>query len=367
MKKDILFAITNLNGGGAEKVLVDILNNIDFEKFNIDLLLLKKEGVYLEKLDSRINLIYDSKNINSIYSKYIQKRFIKYFPKIFYKKLIKKIYDVEVSFLEGLPTKVIANSNNKNSKKIAWVHIDLLKKHWTKYIYKKGEEIKCYEVMDDLVFVSEAVKTSFKKMFKNNSKKHVIYNPIISDDIICKANEEKIKFGEFTIISVGRLDDQKGYDKLIKTHAKLVNKYKHRLLIIGEGPKRLELEKLIYKLGVSSTVELKGFVTNPYKYVNAADLFVSSSITEGHPLAVLEAIVLGKAIVGTKITGTNEILDNGKYGIICESSQRGLDEAIEYIFKNNSIIKKLEEKSCERARQFNYKDNIKSIESLLLK
>lgn len=366
MKKKILFIMTNLCGGGAEKVLVDIINHMDFEKFDITLFLLRKEGVYLDKLDSRINVIYDAKNMRGIYAKYIQKRFIKYFPKVFYKHNIINNYDIEIAFLEGLPTKVLAYSSNKNSKKIAWVHIDLVKKHWTKKIYNNNnEEEYCYNKMDDIVFVSNESKGAFKKIFKNNmTNKHIIYNPVIDHEIKDKANEYDVKFDKFTIVSVGRLDYQKGYDRLIQVHAELVKNYDYKLVIIGEGPQRRELEELINKLGVQNSVELKGFINNPYPYMRSADLFISSSRTEGYPLVLLEALVLKKVIIATKITGNNEVLDYGNKGIMCENSTKGIYSALRNILENKELFIELENKLSKNVTD--YKARIKEIEQILL-
>lgn len=368
MKIKILFIMTNLCGGGAEKVLVDIINNMDFERFEITLFILRKEGVYLNKLDDRVTVIYDSKNMSNIYSKYLQKRFIKYMPKIFYRLKIKDKFDIEVAFLEGMPTKVLAYSKNKNSKKISWVHIDLLKKHWTKQMYiSNKEEENCYNKMNDIVFVSKESKESFEKLFRNNSKKHVVYNPVIDEEILRKSNEINIKYDKFTIVSVGRLDYQKGYDRLLKVHSRLIKKYDYNLMIIGEGPQRIELESLIKELNIQESVELKGFVSNPYVYMKGANLFVSSSRTEGYPLVLLETLVLNKAIVATKITGNNEVLNYGELGIMCEDSEEGLYTELNKILEDKSIVEGIETHLRNIKWKSNYMQKIKEIENILIK
>lgn len=363
-KKNILFVMNNLNGGGAEKVLVDIINNLNFEKFNIDLFLVKKQGIYLENIDKRVNIFSAIDGQNKIYSKIIEKVLIKYFPGFFYKLNIRKKYDVEVGFLEGIPTKIVAASKGK-SKKIAWVHIDLLKKHWTKQFFKSGEEELVYNKMDKIVFVSEEAKKSFNKVFNNRSLQEVIYNPIINEGILEKACEENIKFDKFTIVSVGRLNYQKGYDMLIEAHSKLIKKHNYNLLIIGEGPEKESLNKLINDLKLNDSVVLKGFESNPYKFVRAADLYVSSSRTEGYPLALLEAIVLKKAIVATDVTGNREILDNGKYGVLCRDDAKSLEESIDNILSNTVKINELEKLATIKMQQMDYRKIILQIEKVL--
>lgn len=367
MKKKILFVIKNLQGGGAEKVLLDVLNNIDLNKFDVTLFLLRYEGPYLESVNPNIKIIYDTKKINSFYCEKLQIRFIKYLPKIYYWLKIKEKYDVEIGFLEGLPIKIIANSLNKNSKKIGWVHIDLLEKHWTKRFYLNlKEENKCFNILDKIVFVSNSAKEAFMNLFpENKSEKVVIYNPIIIDDIIRKSNAEKVKFNEFTILAVGRLNKQKGFDRLIKAHSKCVSSKPHKLIILGEGEEKENLQQIIKDTKVSNSVEIVNFKKNPYPYIKAADLFVCSSRSEGFSLVVAEALILNKPIISTAVTGPIELLEDGKYGMIVENSEEGIFNGINKLVNNKDKLLYYSEKTKERIQFFNYKKIIQDIESLL--
>lgn len=362
--KKILFSMPNLPGGGAEKVLIDILKNIDETKYKITLLLNEKKGVYLDQIPDYINVQSIEEKVKFVPMKLINKMG-KFFPKTLYRLIIKESYDVEVAFMEGLPTRLIGNSNNKKSKKIAWVHTDLLNQHYTKNEFKKNGELNAYNHFDEIIFVSGDAKKSFEKLFKSNvSKKRVIYNPIISNEVLEKSCIENINFEEFTIVSVGRLEQPKGYDRLIKAHASLVKNYPHRLIILGDGSQRKKLESLIDELSVNDSVELTGFVKNPYPYIKKANVFISSSRAEGYSLVVAESIILGKAIISTKTTGPKELLDNGKYGILCENSEDGIYEAIKYICENKNEISTYENLSKQRSKSFDYKLIIKQIESL---
>lgn len=369
MKKRILFVIMNLQGGGAEKVLVDLVNNLDLNKFEVTIFLLKYEGPHLERINKDIKIIYDTKNINGFYSEKIQIRFIKYFPKLYYWLKIKQIYDVEVAFLEGLPVKLIANSINKKSKKIGWIHSDLLENHWTKRFYLNlNEEIKCFNKLNDIVFVSNQSKMAFEKLFnENSSKKLVIYNPIILDDIIKKSEEENIMFKEFTIMSVGRLNNAKGFDRLIKAHKETKDKYPHKLIIIGVGEERDNLNKLIKQLKVENSVEIMQFQKNPYKYIKACDLFICSSRSEGFSLVVAEAIILEKPIISTRVTGPTELLNDGEFGIIVENSEEGIVDGINRMLTNKENLKYYSRKSRERKEFFDYKLIIRKVENILSK
>lgn len=364
MKKNILFMTPHLGGGGAEKVIVDVLNNIDTEKFDITLVLLQKRGIHLNNLKANIGIKY-LVNDNKISIK-IQELCIKFIPKIYYKIMIRDKYDIEVSFLEGWTTKLIANSSNNKSKKIAWVHIDLMKKHWTNFIFFNLEEERCYNKFDDIVFVSSDAKNSFIKLFDSNkSSKHVIYNPIMTEEINKKANEFDISFNLFTVLSVGRLEEQKGFDRLIKAHSNIVKDYPHQLVILGDGDERESLIKLIDKNGVNDSVKLIGYKENPYPYIKASDLFVCSSRAEGFSLVVAEAISLEKPILSTRVSGPIELLNNGEYGYLCENSKEGIENGLKEMLANKEYIKYYSDKCKERKRRFNYKKIIKQIESLL--
>ena len=363
--KKILFVMHNLTGGGAEKVLVDLLNNIDKSKFNITLLLFEKKGVYLENIPEQIKVISIKEKLKIVPIKIITK-LIKYFPRILYSIVIKEKYDTEIAFMEGLVTNFVGNSTNKKSRKIAWVHIDLFKQHWTKNMFLPKKEKECYDKFNEIIFVSNDAKNAFSKLFPiNKVNKRVIYNPIISSYIIEKSNEKFIKYEDLTIISVGRLNHQKGYDRLIKIHSELVEEYPHKLLILGEGEDKYKLEEMIDKLGVNKTVELKGFVKNPYPYIKAADLFVSSSRAEGYSLAVAESIVLGKTIISTNTTGPRELLDNGKYGILCEESYEGIKESIKSVLINRSLLQKYSDLAIKRASSLDYRFIINEIEKVI--
>ena len=361
----ILFVMPNLRGGGAEKVLINILKNMDKRKFDITLLLFNMGEVYDEEIPKEVN-IKCIKDIMGPIPYIIWTRLAKYFPKLFYKLVIKDKYDTEIAFMEGLATRFVAYSNNTNSKKIAWIHIDLLRKHWTKDMFLKDKEEEAYSKFNDLVFVSNDAKVSFNSLFKENkSKKHIIYNPIITNEIKLKSNEENIKFRDFTIVSVGRLDYQKGYDRLIKVHADLVNMYPHKLVILGEGPEREKLEMLVEELNVKNTVELKGFIKNPYPYIKSADLFISSSRSEGYPLVICESMILEKPILATNITGPREILNEGKYGILCDDSENGIKDKLQQILENKQLISMYKEKSIQGKKSLDYKSIISEIEKLL--
>lgn len=370
-KKKILIAQYSLGGGGAEKVLVDILNNVDYSKYEISIFLLRKEGVYLNKVNENVNIIVPIGNINFKNEKAnkllndFRFTLIKFMPKIVHRLVVGNEYDVEIAFVEGLTSKFIADSCNKNSKKISWVHIDLGKYKPIKEFFQK----RFYPKFDVIACVSEDSKRVFEKLYPNlKDKTRVVYNLIDSKQILELANEE-IEFNEEipTIIAVGRLSIQKRFDVLIKAHKLLLDDgINHKLLILGEGDKRDELQLLINNLNVNETVDLHGFVDNPYKYIKKSKVFAMSSDFEGLPLVVCESLVLGKPIVATRCTGPTELLDNGEYGLLVDcDNEVQLKDALKSILMDDSLCEYYSNKSLERSKIFDIKEAINNIYNLL--
>lgn len=155
-KKKILFCISSLEGGGAEKVLVDLLNNMNYKKYNVSLVVIFNKGIYFNKINNNVNVITLFDNQNEIIDgmdiiKYNSSEYL-------HKSLIMSKYDVEISFLEGYSTKLISGADD-NTKKISWVHIDLYRYHWTKHAYLSMEEEKeCYGKFNNIIFVSKEAK-----------------------------------------------------------------------------------------------------------------------------------------------------------------------------------------------------------------
>lgn len=364
-RKKILILIYNLNGGGAEKVLLKILEKINLNKFEIELFLIKKEGIYVkffeENFRDKINLItpYDKLSKNRFLA-YIQKKIIrkqiKYCLKkpIYFRKFLNKKYDTIISFLEGMSTIYLSEIECDN--KIAWIHTDL-KYHRLMNIEK---ERNIYFKYKKIICVSNQVKSSFINLYPEYEEKvEVIYNPIDSEEIKRKSEEsiEIFRDKTFTFISVGRLVEQKGFDILLKAHKLLLEEgILHNVVILGEGSERKKLEKYIKENCLENTVKLLGFKKNPYPYIKQADAYVLSSKYEGYPLVLCEALVLNKKVVAGNCTGIQEILANNRYGLIVE---KGNEVELKNGMKKIISSEKYEQKS------FDLKEIMDKIENIL--
>lgn len=372
--KRILITIETLGGGGAEKVLVNLLEKLQSKNYDIEIGLIYAQGIYYELIKKKYKIvsIYGEKICILINKKIpIISFLLKVYRKIALnynintKKLYKKLnknYDIEIAFLEGPTTLLSSKSNSK--KKIAWIHTDL-KKHRR---LSKNVEKKAYENIDEIICVSKDSKKSFLDLYPEfNKKTKVIYNFISKEEIIEKSKEIIEKNNKITVITVGRLGYEKGYDILLKAHKKLIDEgLDYKLQIVGDGKEREVYNKYIIKNNLLRNTEILGFKTNPYPYIKNADIFISSSRYEGFPLVLCEAIILKKPIIATKCTGSVEILDNGKYGKLVDI--QNIDELankMKELILNKEERKKYEKLSEERFHFFEEEKILNEIEELL--
>lgn len=380
-KKKVLFFADGLYGGGAERVLQTVLKYLDKNLFDITLYSIKEETLNdLYPSDIIYHYIFYHWNPEDTFWERLRKRLINKFklliyyylsPSIFYSLFVKGKYDVEVAFIEGYATRIVSGSTNKKSKKIAWVHTDLEKNHWTQIAYKNvQEEQKSYQRYDMIVAVSDAVKEVIKRVF-NIRKSHVktIYNPIDTNEILNKTRIRMSlpqKLHNIRLVSIGRLVQQKAYCRLLRIINRLVQEsYSIELWILGEGGERKFLEDYIKQNDLEDFVTLWGFQANPYAYLSSCDLFVCSSIIEGYSTAVTEAIIVGLPVVTTECAGMKELLDNGKYGLITENSEDGLYFGIKKMLDTPLLLTYYRNQTSNRAKDFSIGNMLCPIEQLL--
>ncbi|MDU2686948.1 glycosyltransferase [Paeniclostridium sordellii] len=393
--KKVLFLIHTLGGGGAEKVLVNVANNMDKSEFDVTVMTVINTGIFREALDSNVNYKYifnipfigdkskskkkaksgsllgKASKINSLLGK-LYSFFWRHIPaNLFYKLAIKDKYDVEIAFLEGICAKIISGSNNPTSKKISWIHVDLINQNKSKFIFKNEiEEKNCYEKFNQIVCVSKVVKDQFIKKFNIKESKVIVkYNPIDSIEIIEKSKEDVLdikRTDKFLFCSVGRLNTQKGYDRLLRVHKKLIEEgLDYNLWIIGEGNKRKELDDFIKQNNLQDSVKLLGFKENPYKYIKMSDAFVCSSRAEGFSTVASESTILEKPIVTVDCSGMKELLgENNEYGIVTENNEESLLEGMKKILLDKELYNYYLCKVKTRADIFNIENAIENIEQI---
>lgn len=380
MKYKILFLIESLAGGGAEKVLITLLQHINYNHFDITLCCVSNIGKYLNDIHPNVHYISIFPKPNNLtgFSKFCYQ--IKY--KLMYNWLpLKWVYqwfiphhaDVEIAFVEGFATKLLAHSTNKKAKKIAWIHIDLEQFHWTQSIYKNiKQEENVYQKFNQLITVSETARIGFQRRFRNvDVPIKTLYNPIDSKEIIDKSlltnslplrNKDKIR-----LVSIGRFTKQKAYIRLLNIINQLnIQKYPIELWLIGDGEQRELLETYTKKNHLENIVTLWGFQDNPYAYLVQCDLFVCSSISEGYSTAVTEALILGLPVITTNCSGMHELLKNGECGMITDNSEEALYIGLKRLLDNPSLLQHYRNKAIDRGKDFSLQKLIEPIEKLLM-
>lgn len=363
MKRNILFVVDEKRMGGVSVLFETIISLMDISNYNIDLLVLHNNGEMFKNLPSSINIIYGSSYFETIdytMKEIIKKKSIKLLLKKIRvvldmktghienvikkarKKILTKKYDVEIAFKDGFTALFTAFGDSK--RKIHWLH----------YEYKKtnpnGKYDKLFKrilpTFDKIVAVSDNVKKCFNDIYHLDDKVIVIYNVVNGERIIELSKEESnvlLDSNELNLVSVGRLHEMKGYDRLIDTIYKLKSDgifAKVKLRIYGDGPLFESLNQKISDLKLTNDVFLMGSVMNPYKYIKNSDLFILSSIYEPFGLVIVESLTLGVPVIATLNSATDKLISNDYNGLIVENSLDGLYSGLKKIIENKEILKK---------------------------
>lgn len=380
-KKKILIRIGSLRHGGAEKVLATFLKNLPEDKYEIDLLLNLYSGKYLSEIPKWINIVYLNKGemittnrIQDIPEKafrVIYQKVLKTFPNILYSAILKgKKYDVEFAAIHGFRDEIL-NSPLKSSKKIVWIHNDLRKTHFHKYT---DDEIRKFFGFDKILVISGHIQQDFENLAKNeDEKKRIvrIYNPLDTGEILRKSHEPRVKSQDQqpetsnqqpVFVSVGTVFPQKGFDRLLKVHKRLLDEgFKHKIQIVGDGYDFENINNLRKELGVENTAEMVGFTDNPYPYFKNADFYVLSSRYEGFPTVLFEALTLKKNIIATDVSGVREMLLGGKLGMIVENSEEGIYEGMKKAITETFSFDKYQKELKDYEMPFNLENSVNRI------
>lgn len=370
MKKKLLFVIPSLEAGGGEKSLVNLLNAINLQHYEVDLILLKNAGIFLKLVPNEVNIIPLEGNykvftqsisaaifdfikqgkislaisrllftfkITTIKNKGIAEQkswinIVKSIPKI------TKQYDAAIGFLEKSSIYFVVDCVNAKNK-IGFIHNDYTKLHLnTKF------DLPYFEKLQTIATVSEQCKTVLQDCFPTQKEKvKVMYN-IVSKSLIQKMAQAEINIEKSKpiLLSIGRLHSQKGFDIAIKAATILQQKNIDFIwYIIGEGAERTNLEKIIAENKLNNSFVLLGLKENPYPYIKAATIVIQSSRYEGKSIAIDEAKILCKPIVVTNFTTAKDQIEHLKNGLITEINPESLASGIESLLQNKKLQEEL--------------------------
>ena len=306
--------LTSLDGGGAERSMVNLMKGLVDRGIDLDVVLVKREGPFVPLIPSEARIIDFGG-----------------------KRLIASVFDLVNYLNTEKPSALLSSLEDTNvvaiiAKKLAKVTVRLAVnvQNTVSQEFRYGTSLKkrlaplivrlFYPQADVIVPVSEGVAQDLISLGLPPQLIKVIHNPVVTPELKQKATEP-IEHPWFApnqppvILAVGRLDKQKDFPTLIQAFALVRPKNPAKLMILGEGSDRSSLESLIQELGLEEDIALPGFVDNPYAYMANADVFVLSSLYEGLPTVLIEALAGGTPVIATDCpSGPREILDNGNYG-----------------------------------------------------
>lgn len=363
----ILFLIHDLGHGGAEKVLVNLVNNMDREKFDITVMALFGGGVNEQFLSKDIRLINcHPRSIpgNSKLMKLLT-------PEQLHRMYIKEHYDIEVAYLEGPSVRIISGCTDPDTKLVYWVHCTMrLDREFAGSFRSKIEAVACYSRFRGNVFVSREVMDAFGHHCPAPNGT-VLYNTNESDRILAMAEEPPedsiFREGEVRLIGVGKIEEVKGFDRLARVHKRLIREgYPVHTYILGTGSKQAEIGEFLEAEGLQDSFTFLGYQTNPYQYVKNCDLFVCSSYSEGFSTAATEALIVGTPVVTALVSGMKEMLgENNEWGIVTENNEDALYQGIRTLLDDYTLLAYYKDRASIRGRTFSTQRTVEAVENML--
>lgn len=387
MKKKVLFVYYDMSLGGSTTSLLSLFNELDYEKYDVDLLLYKNQGELLSLIPTEINLLDQAYVPHSKFKKGIQSIFngtlirayfhgFKYAKKLIcmdqsmaycqveYCRKIEQVYDVAIGYME-LWADAFTNTKVNAKKKISWIHTDYKKANLYPQI-----DLSAFSKSTYIVNVSHECCNSFKEMFPTLAEKVEYVPNILSEKIVlqraCEYSPDlTLDTNILKLLTVCRLDNtSKAIDRGINIVKKLIDKgYKLKWCIIGDGKDKKNIEEQILQLGLTSDVILLGAKENPYPYFKLFDAFMLISKFEGKPMSITEAQILGLPVIVTNYNSAYEQVESGIDGIICENNEEAIFTELCNLLSDPSKLKKM--KANLKDRKYGNESDIDIVQRLI--
>lgn len=364
----ILFLIHDLGQGGAEKVLVNLLNNMDDSKFDITVMTLFDCGENRQFLSPKIHyktwcpkMLPGNSHLMKLFS-----------PERLHKWIVKEHYDIEVAYLEGPCARVISGCTDPSTKLVSWIHIEQHTAQAAAASFRSVNEAKkCYSRFHKVICVSQTVEDDFRNALQVDVPYEVLYNTNESEKILQSGQETvDVEFpdNQIKLVGVGKLLKNKGFDRILRITKQLVEEnYPIHTYILGEGPERAILQKYIEDNGLKNCVTLLGYQLNPYKYVAKCDLFVCASYAEGFSTAATEALILGVPVCTVEVSGMKEMLgDNNEFGIVTDNNEDALYKGIKRLMDDPKLLAYYKKQADLHGTMFSTEKTVDEVENMLL-
>lgn len=366
--KKVLFLIHDLGQGGAEKVLVNLVNNMDHTKFDITVMTLFDYGENKQFLHPKVKYKTWCKKMvpgNSQLMKFLS-------PKRLHKLIIREKYDIEIAYLEGPATRIISEAPD-GTKAVAWLHCTMNSAEDMVIGFRNyAEAKKAYQRFDMLVFVSQGVQEAFEQVCEVDCPKMILYNTNESEMIIQSSKEPINNWIQnnnmFCWCGVGKIVKNKGFDRMLRVQKRLISEgYKTHFFVLGTGDQEKELKQWCKEQKIANNATFMGYQTSPYKYVAKCDLFVCASYAEGFSTAATEALIVGTPVCTVEVSGMKEMLgENNEYGLVVENNEEALYQGIKKLLDNPELLKHYKKKAKERGKMFSTEKTVNAVQNMLL-
>lgn len=374
MKKKLLFIIPSLSSGGGERSLVNLLNQINYSEYEVDLFLLNHQGLFMEHLPGEVKVLplpeqyrlFSQPAHQSVFMLLAKGYYTVAFNRILYSirhryrdnlsireqynwKYLSECfppfddqYDAAIGFLEKTSTYMCVDKVSAR-KKIGWVHID-----YDQMGMDASFDGLYFRKLHQIVTVSEECAAVLNKRFPEISKKVSVIHNIVSPAVIRRlADADRTDVfargkREIVILSIGRLHYQKSFETAVEACKKLIDwGYDVQWNIIGEGEERAPLLELISKNNLDAHFHLLGLKSNPYPYLLQADIYVQTSRFEGKSIAIDEAKIMNKPIVVTDFSTAKDQIKNEVEGLIVEMNAEAVARGVERLINDERLRKQL--------------------------
>lgn len=370
MKKSLLFILPSLAGGGAEKSLITLLSLIDYSRFDVDLFLFRREGLFLHNVPEEVNIIDGGENYRlfdgqaAYYIKSCIKKLhmIKAVNRICYSRAVvrgdrkavwaslkkalpktDKHYDVAIGYLEGNANYYCVDCVDADVK-IGYIHND-----YSKLSPDAVFDRSFFEKLDKLISVSPECSEVLKKTFPDLAEKVFTVENISSPEALRQLAvgipTEYTGVEEKILLTVGRFSPQKGYDTAVDAARILKNNgVEFRWFAIGKGELKNKIEEKINHYGLQKDFVLLGEKSNPYPYIKECDIYVQPSNYEGKSIAIDEAKAFAKPIVATKFSTVFDQLSDGETALLAEIDPADVAKKITQLINDEKLCEKLSDR-----------------------
>lgn len=388
MKKNLIFVISRMSIGGSQKSLVNAINSLDCDKYDITLYVRENKTDMISEIKKNINIVINenkidySRNLLPLFGEALKRFFvliknkngIEYIERLTRDYVVKKKtdyekkhydvlnrkYDIAISYLQGFTCKFTEDCIDADTK-VCFYHnsTDALPDIHKEYLPK----------FNNIVVVSEETKNFLTERYPEISDRISVIKNIVDitaiRDSTLSSEIDKNDAG-IMLCTCGRISSEKGYDLAVEAAKYLRDKnYSFVWNLVGDGPQMDDLKKRVKEYNLEEYIKILGQKNNPYPWINGCDIYVQSSYEEAQPLTIMEAQILQKPVVSTNTVGARNLVVDGENGIITDIDGESIGKGIEYLLLNKCVRDKMSERLSDKDFEKYNKDILLQWEELL--